>query len=308
MKPIDLNVSFQLFMSRFTNVAIPSFFLISGFLFFNNIEQINDCLSKIKKRFSTLVIPYLAWNVLLLVLCLALSTIPQLKAQIRYTYDLSYSIFWIVAKLTYKPIIGQFWYIRTLFLFILFSPLYLYVFKSKTLSLLIIFLSIFLWKLIDTGILSTEGACFFLLGGFLSYHGFLPSQQSFKLWLWLFLPQAIIFPAIIFTSINYIVIQKICIFIQIYTGWQICLYLASQTKICHFLIEMNHHSFFHYATHGTILKALSLYFSKMVPHTQFFSFTFYFLCFFITLIFSFSISFHARQSFPRLYSIFTGGR
>ena len=308
MAPIDMNVSFQLIMVKFTNIAIPFFFLISGFLFFNHIEQINDCFAKIRKRFTTLVIPYLIWNLLLLVLCLIFSTIPILNAQIKHIYNLEYSFAWTVAKLTYKPIVGQFWYIRTLFIFIILSPLYLYVFKSKTFSFLILLLSIILWRLIDTSIVSTEGVCFFFLGGVLYYHGSLPMPFPAKYWLWLLLPQFAIFYILIFTSFKYVFIQKACTFIQLYVEWQICLYLASIIKVSHFLVEMNHHSFFLYATHVTILKVLSQTFSCILPHAPQFSFMAYLVCFSLTLLLSFTLSFFTRASLPQLYSVITGGR
>lgn len=44
--------------------AVPAFFLISGFLFFGmqNTFTKEDYLKKIKKRISSLVIPYVLWN------------------------------------------------------------------------------------------------------------------------------------------------------------------------------------------------------------------------------------------------------
>lgn len=308
MAPIDFNTAFQTFIARFTNVAIPFFFLISGFLFFNNIEHVCDWLNKIKKRFYTLLIPYLVWNILLTVICLALFSIPALAPQIRLTYGLEYSLSWIIANLTYKPIIGQFWYIRTLFIYMFFTPLYLYIFKSRICSILIVLFSFILWQLPDTSLLSIEGACFFLLGGVLSYHGSLPSPQPCNVWIWFFLLQIIILTTIIFSSMKYAFIQKICILIQIYTGWQICLFLASNIELCRFLVKMNHHSFFLYATHATILKALSLYSSRILPHFPYTSFGAYFLCFFLTLTLSLSISIFVQKTFPKIYLILTGGR
>lgn len=308
MKPLDWNITFQTFISRFTDVAIPFFFLISGFLFFYNIDQINDCLAKLKKRLSTLLIPYLTWNILLLIFCFALSTIPALAPQIKHTYRLEYSLYWIITKLTYKPIVGQFWYIRTLLIFMFFSPLYLYAIKSRICSLPIILLALALWSLIDTNIVSTEGACFFLIGGFLAYHSSLPNPQPVKLWIWLLPLQMLIFSIILFTSIKYVMIRKFCILAQIYTGWQISLYLAANSKICHYLVDLNHHSFFIYATHGVFLRGLSLFFSRILPHTQIFSFITYLTCCFLTLILSFSLSFSLKRITPRIYSILNGGR
>lgn len=312
MKVIDCNVFFQRFIDKYTCLAIPFFFLISGFLFFNNVNQLNDCLKKIKKRFFTLFIPYLYWNIILISLCLILSIFPQLRPQLQHTYKLQYSLSWIIEKLTYSPIVGQFWYIRTLFIFILLSPLYFLIFKSKLFSLSIIILSIILWDLVDTSIFSTEGICFFLLGGFLAYHMCLPPKRPCKIWLWLILPQVLIILIHVFSYkiptyiLNYIL--KICIFIQIYTNWQFCLHMASNAKVCLFLIEMNRHSFFLYATHSTILSGLSLYLSKLLPHNPYFSVFAYILCFFSTLFLSLAFSFYLRKSFPKFYSLLTGGR
>lgn len=47
-----------------THIAVPTFFLISGFLFFLKMEKWSKELyvSKMKKRWVSLVIPYLCWN------------------------------------------------------------------------------------------------------------------------------------------------------------------------------------------------------------------------------------------------------
>lgn len=39
--------------------AVPLFFMISGFLFFRNVETITDILIKMRKRTGTLLVPYI---------------------------------------------------------------------------------------------------------------------------------------------------------------------------------------------------------------------------------------------------------
>ncbi len=48
------------------SVAVPAFFLISGYLFFKKLEDWNTdvWLAKIKKRGATLLVPYLLWNLI----------------------------------------------------------------------------------------------------------------------------------------------------------------------------------------------------------------------------------------------------
>lgn len=47
-------------------VAVPVFFIISGYFFFYNIKEFNSgvYVTKLKKRGRTLLIPYLLWNLL----------------------------------------------------------------------------------------------------------------------------------------------------------------------------------------------------------------------------------------------------
>lgn len=49
-----------------TRVAVPLFFAISGYLFFNKVEKMNLKLYqfKLKKRVKSLLIPYILWNIL----------------------------------------------------------------------------------------------------------------------------------------------------------------------------------------------------------------------------------------------------
>lgn len=53
-----------------THFAVPCFFIISGYLFFLGIEDLDKSayLKKIKKRWYTLAIPYLLWNLVILLL------------------------------------------------------------------------------------------------------------------------------------------------------------------------------------------------------------------------------------------------
>ena len=50
----------------FACIAVPTYFMISGFLFFGNFKEFtwNGYFTKIKKRIKSLVIPYIIWNVI----------------------------------------------------------------------------------------------------------------------------------------------------------------------------------------------------------------------------------------------------
>ena len=46
----DFNIFIQRFISEFTAVAIPSFFAVSGFLFFVGVDDYASILSKLRRR------------------------------------------------------------------------------------------------------------------------------------------------------------------------------------------------------------------------------------------------------------------
>ena len=81
-------------------VAVPLFFFMSGFLFFLRTEFFTAQVyfKKLKSRFRSLLIPYLFWNLVLLLLVFVLSMIPLLsgflnkKPEVSIQYILS--AFW----------------------------------------------------------------------------------------------------------------------------------------------------------------------------------------------------------------------
>jgi len=116
----------------FARIAVPMFFLISGFLFFQNFALRLDVIkSKFKRRINTLLIPYIFWNSLALLTYFILQSIPALniyfsgntKLIIDYgLYD--YLNAFLALKITANsPIAYQFWFIRDLIILVIFSPL-----------------------------------------------------------------------------------------------------------------------------------------------------------------------------------------
>lgn len=68
----------EFFCQGLNRIASPLFFIISGFLFYVNLTgQPSDFFRKLKKRFFTLIIPYLFWSLWGLVFYLALQSVYQ---------------------------------------------------------------------------------------------------------------------------------------------------------------------------------------------------------------------------------------
>jgi fucose 4-O-acetylase-like acetyltransferase len=72
--------SVRFFISQgVARVAVPLFFLISGYLFFQGQWSWGKYGSKLRRRADTLLVPFLFWNVLALVLYSAGRSIPQTR-------------------------------------------------------------------------------------------------------------------------------------------------------------------------------------------------------------------------------------
>ena len=70
---IDCYNLFRVSISQvLTHVCVPTFYLISGYLFFIGLEKWNwkTYLNKIKKRIKTLLVPFLIWNTICILLAL----------------------------------------------------------------------------------------------------------------------------------------------------------------------------------------------------------------------------------------------
>ena len=129
-------------------VAMPTFFVMSGYLFFANVIQWNAQVywQKTKRRIKTLLVPYLVWNLLMAV---------KLK-----TFSLN--IFW-------EPVNMPLWFLRDLMAVSLLTPILYIGVKKLGWWIFVILLPIYV-----TGIWGIQpgpnpyAICFFTLGTFLS--------------------------------------------------------------------------------------------------------------------------------------------
>ena len=187
------NIIKILLSGSFAAIAVPAFFLISGFLFFNKIEHFDLSVykSKLSSRLRTLLVPYILWPVFV-VPCAILIIIAQihlgkLPSETIHNYLSSIDLncfFWDHQRqyteqvnlfnmhaLKTKPFLGTFWFIRDLILMVLLSPL-VYVFVKKVKGIGIALLTVlFLLRLWPEISLTLSAVYFFALGAFLSING-----------------------------------------------------------------------------------------------------------------------------------------
>ncbi|MBU1565355.1 MAG: acyltransferase [Proteobacteria bacterium] len=158
-------------------LAVPLFFLMSGYFFFlgftwswRGLEQ------KLAARVKTLLVPYLFWTVLAVATRFLGQSIPAVKAYFTgdsgLLADLSvYDLVNAVLGLTRPPEAYHLWFIRDLMLLMLLSPLIIFLLRNIALPFLGVMF--FVWITAKWPIYSPDavGVLFFSLGSYMAMKG-----------------------------------------------------------------------------------------------------------------------------------------
>ena len=166
-----------LFSQGIGRVAVPIFFIISGFLFFVKLERWDSqiWINKLKNRVHSLLIPYFIWNLIAILVSLYFFSSRWIvkggappNLIIWYENIGGLKAFWN-SESGLWPIDGPLWFIRNLIILVILSPIiHYYLKKTGILGLVILgILYIFRWWKEIPG-LELSGFYFFSLGGFFS--------------------------------------------------------------------------------------------------------------------------------------------
>ena len=117
-------IAWDLICNHLMWLAIPAFFMISGYLLFQKFSMASWP-NKMIRRVKRLAIPYLAWNIFFVVFYLALAHfVPRLGTRVAsFGLDTVGGALSKIVSLTVAPIDGPLWFLRVLFLFSLASPI-----------------------------------------------------------------------------------------------------------------------------------------------------------------------------------------
>ncbi len=138
-----------LFSNIIASVAVPTFFIISGYLFYKHLENWNwdSYYEKLKQRVKTLFVPYLLWNSMYIVFALSGAIYSVLMKRASYTVLSDWfnsegmcSLYWGNPY----PYLVPLWYIRDLMIIVLFAAIIYWFTKKMHFVLLIIAYSLFL--------------------------------------------------------------------------------------------------------------------------------------------------------------------
>lgn len=140
-------------------ITVPLYYLVAGFLFFQNYDNtVESYKLKMGKRIRSLLVPYILWNLIAYLV----------YSYLQHSMDPSQFLesFWVVStKGGHSPADGPLWFIRTLMLLMVASPIFYYIIKMKYSTITVVGL-LALWILNFPGTSSgtVMGGVFFLIG------------------------------------------------------------------------------------------------------------------------------------------------
>ena len=168
-----------LFADGFAHVAVPTFFFISGFLFFYRKEfSLQTYKDKLAGRFTSLFIPYVFWNVVVILLrVLTQMLLPEMTSGGKKMFADYGPSDWLKCFWTFEgmdmPVCYPFWFIRNLMVMVVLSPLIYFLVKRLGLLFPAVVCILWITGLAEggTGPWAADGLMFFSFGAYYSVFG-----------------------------------------------------------------------------------------------------------------------------------------
>lgn len=180
------------------HVCVPTFYFISGFLFFIELETWDKIrwLNKIKRRFKTLLVPFFIWNTISIIIALiGLLRREGLFGAHSFFIDNGYwHLYWDCMKWNLdrtnwlgcanpssSPYLVQFWFLRDLMVVVACSPLLYYIIrKTKGWMIFVLFVCYVSGVFFNIPGFSITAFFFFSLGAYMKIYSVNPTVLTYR--------------------------------------------------------------------------------------------------------------------------------
>ena len=126
---------FEKIVSELTDLVVPTFFVLSGYLFYQNFSY-SVLPLKYKKRFFSIILPYFIWNIVAYLYYEVIDILPIIGTYINQEIE-PFNIEWFLRNM----IFGHHnitWFLRNLILYIYVGPILYPLLKQKITGLFVI--------------------------------------------------------------------------------------------------------------------------------------------------------------------------
>ncbi|MCG2431659.1 acyltransferase family protein [Aequorivita xiaoshiensis] len=306
---------------QLAQIAVPCFFMISGYLFFIKLKKdevwtLNDYGLKLKKRVNTLLVPYILWCFIWFGIIYLLQTLPVTKTFFNQPlYSLSTKEF--IYNLIVYPLNYPFWFLRELMLYVIITPI-IYILIRKF-NLLIFFL------LIGFSVINES---LFTLGGIKVFHVYPLLFYTIVCYLsirQINIEKRLKVQIVLIALVLWLILNNIIIYFDYYQPHK---FLPAQLTFITNLLGcmamwfgydflskyLNNHynfykySFFIFAFHGIPIVFLKKIIEKLDVDSALYNFILYLFTFIFISILSIIVGVLVEKVVPRTYNVLTGKR
>lgn len=284
-------------VSKQTEIAVPFFFIVSGFFFLRYYYTAKDMyFGMIRKKIKTLFLPFIIWNVI--------GCIPLILTH-KFVFEKNYWLYFV--QLMHGDWNGVLWYVRDIMTMMMVAPLYTWIFRmnKKWLYLLIFCVLFYFWIPVDCSWISSEGMVFFFIGGVLQKNKKrlcsmknMPKRILAVLFLIWFV-SCFFFPRLW-------VIHRYNTLLGIVVFW--CLLDKISQKYIDRMLKVSVYSFFIYVVHLDIIKLMKVGIAHYFYQDQLVALISFFVLPIATMFICIFIGRTWHRYFPKSFSIVTGGR
>lgn len=282
-------------ISKLTEVAVPYFFLVSGFFFLRySYFGKGEYLKMLCKKAHTLFLPFVFWNIVGLIPLVLMHRVAIENSLWKYSLQLLNSE-WN----------GVLWYVRDIMIMMLLAPLYSWVFllNRRWLYALLFLLLFFNWMPVDCSLLSTEGMLFFFLGGVLQKKSsFL--EKKFPKW-------TIFFGCVVWLISSFAfphcwAIHRYNTLLGLFVVWQLCDYVP--TRVFLGVLGVSSYSFFIYVLHADVIKSMKVGLAHFFCGQEAVALASYFVLPLVTVSVLLIVGKLFNRYIPQVFNFVMGGR
>ena len=299
---------FYRIMTAIGDMAVPTFLVISSFLYFSKINVGNYFL-QIRKRIFSLVVPYFIWSLLFYLFYLFLSKIPFIATKLNYNYVV-FSLKEGIKAIVFSEYIPQFWYIRILFFLNIVSIIYYIIMNKfgKFVSFVIVIITYLINLKYDFGYSTMIYwlPLFWLVGWFTFFYGSNVERIINKK------NNKVSILAITFTGIFSTVVAQYDYHSSVYYLWRNCAPFLIIFIFCWIdKIELKDYyrsSFFIYALHYFFIAMFRKALLLLLGNSPTLFLVEYFITVILSIICSMMVAKIVRTYMPHLCKILTGSR
>lgn len=279
--------------------AVPTFFAISGFLFYRNFDM-RELSRKWKSRFHSLVIPYLFWNAVYTLYMFLVSKMPFVGTA-SFPLDAEH----LLKGIFYHEYNGPFWYMFQLILLTALCPVFYHVMKRKVTAIpfMLSMYVLFALDIKDLWVLQTRAVIYYSLGVFFAMHfpdRILENDKVRPIGIAAFvLSQILVYSSVATQPIVYITIRLLLIVAYVNFANLLGTVQLPAVLLCSFPI---------YAMHDIFVETLNKVFSFFISNDSNWILLDFFLTTIISIAICIGINEFLKRFMPRFQAVIFGGR